>query len=164
MNTVSLPQKPGVYYFRQLSTNKLYIGGSKDLRARCSNHISTLTTGKHSNHNLQEAWDQAMLTGKGSKDFVFGIFEMVGEISQLPQRETFYIRKYSKSGRLFNVTGNRFPSEQRAKSKAKIKSRQRVEVAKIKRLSNKVAKGKMTQKAMDEIMEACYRRWEMEYR
>lgn len=51
-----LPQEPGVYTITHTPTGHFYIGSTGNLRARITNHKSTLRNSRHGNSNLQAAF------------------------------------------------------------------------------------------------------------
>lgn len=80
----------GIYKLENIVNNKVYIGQSKNLRARECQHISKLRHGKHSNSLIQ--LDANM---HGVDSFRFTILE-VCPVDKLNEREIFWI-SYFKS-------------------------------------------------------------------
>jgi group I intron endonuclease len=82
--------KCGVYIIKSLATGDAYVGGSRMLRARQSNHWSALRRG-YGNKRLQEIFDK-----HGEKNLVF---EVLCECSkeELQDRENEYILKLKPS-------------------------------------------------------------------
>jgi len=80
-----MKRKPiaGVYQIRQISTGRLYIGGSANIYKRFGYHKSRLRTNKHWCKPLQDAWNT-----KGYNDFTFMIIE---ETTEYLTREKAYI-------------------------------------------------------------------------
>lgn len=79
----------GVYCIENIQNNKKYIGISKDIKRRWSEHKVQLNAHHHVNHFLQAAWDKY-----GEDNFKFYIIELCDE-EQLSERECYYIRFYN---------------------------------------------------------------------
>jgi DNA-binding XRE family transcriptional regulator len=60
----------GVYLIRNTTTGRAYIGSSRDIQARWSNHQFRLAQGNHYNRGLQDAWN-----ADGSQSFSLEIIE-----------------------------------------------------------------------------------------
>lgn len=58
----------GVYYIKNLTSDKLYIGCTTDLCNRWSQHKSTLRKNKHHNIHLQRAWNKYGIESFEKKD------------------------------------------------------------------------------------------------
>ncbi|MED4225950.1 GIY-YIG nuclease family protein [Neobacillus cucumis] len=56
-----LPKKPGVYLLHDKKTGWIYVGGTKNIRSRISVHRSLLHRKKHTNNQLQKAYDKGEL-------------------------------------------------------------------------------------------------------
>jgi predicted GIY-YIG superfamily endonuclease len=48
----------GIYYIKNITNNKLYIGSSKDILKRFYEHKRLLRHNKHHSIRLQRAWDK----------------------------------------------------------------------------------------------------------
>jgi hypothetical protein len=48
---------PGVYMIQHLTTQRAYIGSSRNVEQRCRHHVSALLEGRHTNAELQADWD-----------------------------------------------------------------------------------------------------------
>lgn len=83
-------KQSGIYQIKNLITNKVYIGSSKHLSLRKSQHFNRLRSKKHVNNKLQNSWNK-----HGSENFIFEIIELCSE-EYLLVREQFYI-DYFKS-------------------------------------------------------------------
>lgn len=97
----------GVYVIRCLATGEVYVGSSVNLRARLSEHRSTLRHGLHYNRALQEAW-----TKYGESSFQIEIVEVVDTPADLGVAECRWIDSLHarEPGSGFNVfSGGRRP-------------------------------------------------------
>ena len=88
--------RSGVYEIRNLSDGKRYVGSTKDLSSRKSNHFYTLRNGRNKNQDLQRAWDKY---GESSIEFVV-VLECPKE--ELLEREQEIIDSYDFDS-LYNV-------------------------------------------------------------
>lgn len=61
ISSKDLPNKPGVYLLHDKKTESVYIGGTKNIRSRISVHRSLLRRKKHTNDQLQKAFDKGEL-------------------------------------------------------------------------------------------------------
>lgn len=86
----------GVYQIINLLTGKTYIGSTKNFGRRKELHFGMLNAGKHSNSNLQEAYNEF-----GKDCFEFQILEL-SSIEDLLINEQTYIDKYDKE-ELYNI-------------------------------------------------------------
>ena len=78
----------GVYCIENILNDKKYIGISRDIRRRWSEHKSDLKSHTHVNQYLQNAWDKY-----GESNFKFYIIELCDENS-LSDLECYYIKLY----------------------------------------------------------------------
>ena len=78
----------GIYYIRNTTSSKIYIGASIDIEARYQGHIHALKAGSHKNAQLQKDFDQ-----QGLDAFEFGILEVVATDSDLETREIHWIKQ-----------------------------------------------------------------------
>lgn len=78
----------GVYKIINTVNEKIYIGSSKDINRRWSEHIRALELNAHINQHLQNAWNKY-----GRKSFKFEIIEQCDEKHQY-EREQYYIDLY----------------------------------------------------------------------
>lgn len=92
-----LPNCMGVYLIRNQSTNKVYVGSSRDIRKRIRSHVSSLNNRNANNCYLQNAWDKY-----GAKDFVVILIEVVDSLTveELRARETYWIDHFHSSDRM----------------------------------------------------------------
>lgn len=86
--------KSGIYAITNVVTTKMYIGKSKSIRRRWSDHRYKLRKGAHENKYLQRAWDKY-----GESVFSFVILEEAD--IDLESVELKYIEQFK--GRLYNV-------------------------------------------------------------
>lgn len=77
--------KSGIYQIKNLVTSKVYVGSSKNLNIRRSQHFRKLRKDIHINCKLQNSWKK-----HGEENFVFEILEICGEVDLLI-REQFFI-------------------------------------------------------------------------
>lgn len=89
----------GIYYIKNKINEKIYIGSSKNIYNRKSQHYSELRGNYHENIFLQRSWNKY-----GEENFEFGILEEVEDIDELYTREQFYIDKYYDKGNMcYNI-------------------------------------------------------------
>ena len=80
-----------IYYIKQLSTSKIYIGLTTDFIRRRGEHLHELRCGKHYNQHLQKAWNKYT-----ESDFEFGVLEEVhGTKDDLKQAEIRLIDEFN---------------------------------------------------------------------
>ena len=79
--------KKGIYCITDECTGKKYIGASSNLEKRIHTHKIKLELGTHENYLLQKAFNDS--------SFSFEIIEEVKDISDLRERENFYIAKFN---------------------------------------------------------------------
>lgn len=77
----------GVYKITNIINNKFYVGSSKDIESRWSQHIYALQNGMHANQYLQNAWNKY-----GGDNFTFEVIEECEPSVQF-EREQFYLNK-----------------------------------------------------------------------
>lgn len=86
----------GVYKIENLLNGKVYIGKSKNIRNRWSEHRSELNNGTHINNHLQSSWNKY-----GEDNFRFDvIYEAIDEKDSL-EKEEYYIDKYQSNDKRF---------------------------------------------------------------
>ena len=78
----------GIYCIENRINNKKYIGMSRDIKNRWSEHKAELNTHTHVNQYLQSSWDKY-----GKDNFNFYVIEQCDE-SLLSERECYYIEQY----------------------------------------------------------------------
>jgi len=79
----------GVYEIRNLTTGECYIGMSKWIAARWSQHLDLLGEGKHPNRKLQFAWQE-----HGEGMFAFRVLEITADEASAGQRESRLIAQH----------------------------------------------------------------------
>jgi group I intron endonuclease len=77
---------PGIYKITNLLDGKIYVGSSKWIERRFTEHINRLRAGEHHSPYLQNAWEKH---GEGSFDFA--ILEVVEVATDRIVREQFWI-------------------------------------------------------------------------
>lgn len=87
--------KSGIYFIKRLG-GKIYIGSSKDVNQRLSQHFSRLKKGNHHNAIMQNTYNK-----HGKDVFKTGVLEFC-EVDSLIEREQFYMDSYDKQ-ELFNI-------------------------------------------------------------
>ena len=78
----------GIYCIENIANNKKYIGLSRDIERRWTEHRSELNRGDHINQYLQSAWKLY-----GEDAFKFYVVELCNQ-ANLSDRECYYINKY----------------------------------------------------------------------
>lgn len=93
---------PGVYGIRRLASGQIYVGISKDVRARLHQHLRSLLANKHHSPRLQNAWNR-----HGRADFTFVLLErnpeFLSDVEKRREREQFRIDKFDSFKRGFNA-------------------------------------------------------------
>lgn len=79
----------GIYKITNLKNGKFYIGSSKNIPNRWSEHVESLNKGNHSNTKLQNAWNFY-----GKDVFKFDIIEIVKDVTILLEREQHYLSTF----------------------------------------------------------------------
>jgi group I intron endonuclease len=118
-----------IYTIKNLDNAKMYVGSSKEIERRKTNHWYQLSHGKHINPHLQNAWNK-----HGEHAFVFSILEVIDDPSYLSEREQWWldhltpfdeygynIRKDASDGRRGTIN----PEEVRRKISATLTGRER---------------------------------------
>lgn len=88
----------GIYAIRNIITNRMYIGSSIDIDGRLQTHINSLKENKHYNYDLQKEFNLY----NGLLNLKFELLEVASDISQLPEKEYFWIKKYGGLGHTYN--------------------------------------------------------------
>ena len=81
----------GIYYIKNLTNNKIYIGQSIDIPKRFNTHRHRLRNDFHGNSHLQSAFNKY-----GEENFEFGIIKVTKE-RYLNRLEKLYIKKYDSA-------------------------------------------------------------------
>lgn len=88
----------GIYCIENLMNHKKYIGQSRNIYNRWSQHRQSLKNNKHENWMLQEDWNRFR-----KDDFSFYVLEEC-PIVQLDEREVFWIAKLNTQTDGYNIT------------------------------------------------------------
>lgn len=86
MKKNKLINKIGVYQIRNKLNNKVYIGSSKDIGTRWSEHKRDLRMGEHRNSHLQNAYNKY-----GPENFIFEVLELLDSEDEQYEREQYWI-------------------------------------------------------------------------
>lgn len=92
-NIKDLRGKSGVYRILCLANGRFYIGSSANLVRRKSDHVWSLSAGKHGNPHLQAAWNK-----HGSDNFTFDILELCPS-DDLISKEQLYLDRFTPYNR-----------------------------------------------------------------
>ena len=76
----------GIYEIKNIKTNRIYIGHSKNITYRWYIHIMNLLNNTHSNRKLQEEFNQY-----GINYFTFRTLEQINDLSMLKNKEQEYL-------------------------------------------------------------------------
>lgn len=82
-------KQSGIYCIENTVNKKKYMGMSRDIKRRWSEHKTELNSHTHVNQYLQSAWDKY-----GKSKFIFYIIELCSE-ENLSERECYYIQYYN---------------------------------------------------------------------
>lgn len=89
----------GIYSITNKINGKIYIGSSKNIYCRKTQHYSELRGRYHENIFLQRSWNKY-----GEENFVFNLIEEVSDVTKLYEREQYYIDKYfDKEEKCYNL-------------------------------------------------------------
>lgn len=92
----------GVYKIEHIQSGNVYIGSSKQIYTRWKQHLNSLKNNKHHSSKLQSIWNKST-----ENNFRFEIVEEC-KISQLLEREDFYIQEFDSFKNGFNMTESVF--------------------------------------------------------
>ena len=81
----------GIYYIKNLTNNKIYIGQSVDILKRFNTHKHGLRNNAHANPHLQSSFNKY-----GEKNFEFGLIKSTKE-RYLNRLEKLFIKKYDST-------------------------------------------------------------------
>ena len=87
-NIKNLKETTGIYQIRNITTNKIYIGSTNNLKRRYNQHLNSLNKNKHENPYLQAAWNKY-----GANNFIFEIIEFCQEDVQFVV-EQYWLDKF----------------------------------------------------------------------
>lgn len=88
----------GIYYIKNKTNGKMYIGKSIDIQKRWKSHKTQLKNGNHVNPHLQSSWDKY-----GDNAFEFSIIEECA-CEELNDREKYWIQFYDSFNNGYNLT------------------------------------------------------------
>jgi group I intron endonuclease len=88
----------GIYKITNINNNKVYIGKSKDIDKRISQHKSDLTFNNHDNYKLQIDYNKY-----GKDSFKYETLEEVQNYNKLSERERYYINLYDSINTGYNI-------------------------------------------------------------
>lgn len=88
----------GIYKIENMVNGKVYIGQSKNVYKRFSQHRAKLNSGTHCGRHLQFAWNQY-----GEECFDFALIEECRQ-DELDDREIYWIEKYDSFTHGYNAT------------------------------------------------------------
>lgn len=88
----------GIYAIENRLNKKMYVGLSKDILKRWSQHLAMLEQGIHHSFDLQADYDEL-----GLKHFAFYVLELCKE-DKLREREVYWITKYNAEVKGYNRT------------------------------------------------------------
>jgi group I intron endonuclease len=88
----------GVYKIENIKNKKVYIGSSKNILVRFSQHKKSLENNKHHSSKLQRSYNKS--TDKSV--FIFEILEIVKDEGDLKNREQYYIDLYDSFYKGYN--------------------------------------------------------------
>lgn len=94
--------KSGIYEIKNIVNGKIYIGSSKDIVNRLSQHKANLKKKKHTNSHLQASWNK-----HGEYNFVFRIVELIPNPTKqiLEEREDHWINHFDSINKGYNMQG-----------------------------------------------------------
>jgi len=87
----------GIYQWRNLIDNKVYIGQTINFEKRKKRHLHQLIKNKHYNPHLQSAWNKY-----GESNFIFEILQEINDCNKLDDIETQMINNIDVSMR-YNI-------------------------------------------------------------
>lgn len=106
-----------IYLIRNLVNNKIYVGSSRTVAYRWSNHRYFLKKNGHCNEILQRAWNKY-----GEDSFEFRVLEKLKDESLLIEQEQYWLDLLTPEYNILKVagrtTGHKWSSESRAKLSA----------------------------------------------
>lgn len=116
----------GIYRIINTTSEKSYVGSSKNIGKRISEHYRSLLNNKHPNKHLQNSWN------KNSGKFIAELVETC-HIDDLVAKEQYYISKegyYNLLKVAYSVQGRKQSKEEIEKRVNKLKGRQHSEQSK----------------------------------
>lgn len=98
--TVEQERGAGIYAIVNLVNGHVYIGQSREMTKRKSQHFKDLKSGSHANAYLQNAFNHY-----GSSSFRFLVLEVVDKFDDLNDREQYWIERTDS---VYNIVRNVF--------------------------------------------------------
>lgn len=114
----------GIYKITNMINGKIYIGQSKSLNKRKSDHFRALERGRHQNIHLQYAVNKY-----GLGNFNFEVIERI-EVEELTNRENYWMEFYKSYNREKGYNIHR-PSDNRSGYEASEETKERISKSKI---------------------------------
>lgn len=108
-----------VYSITNRITDVRYIGSSRNVAKRWSNHRRVLRLNKHHSLKLQNAWNKY-----GEANFIFEIIEIATENSLL-SREQFWLDYYPINYNILSIAGSPLGRKHTEETKQKISQKRR---------------------------------------
>ena len=106
-------KKGGIYQIKNLLTNVVYIGSTREFKCRWYDHVCALKNGKHKTKHLRYSFNKHYAE-QGNDDFLeFSILEVMENAtkSERLEREEWWIQKFLNEGlELYNT--NRTPTKE----------------------------------------------------
>jgi group I intron endonuclease len=106
----------GIYKIKNILDNKIYVGSAEDFLRRIYEHTYLLKKNKHHSTYLQNAWNK-----HGENSFIFGLIEVVEDLTQLIPREQHYIDTLKPEYNMCPTAGSRLGSTQTVQAIEKIR-------------------------------------------
>lgn len=124
----------GIYKIEHLPTGNKYIGSSKQVEIRFNQHKNNLRKNKHHSSKLQSSWNKS-----SEEKFSFELIEEC-KISELLEREDFYIQHFDSFKNGYNMTESVFKFwKTYSKYKKEIRQEKyKVEYAELKELAETI--------------------------
>jgi group I intron endonuclease len=135
-------KKMAIYAIVNTINGKLYVGSSRDVRARWREHLNYLENNKHSNNYLQHSFNKY-----GRDAFEFHIIQEVNEIEQLITAEQYWIDFTKCCDRRFGYniepTADRSTRSAETIAKISVKNKGKVRSAEARAKYSRANKGKI---------------------
>lgn len=128
IDSITVPNAPGIYLIRNNDNGKVYIGSSITMRKRVRFHRWQLNRGEHSNSYLQASWYKY---GESSFSYHVLVSVPVSGLSTLLFLEDKYIRQFQSTNKIMGynidpppIEGRTISEEHRRKISEKNKGRE----------------------------------------
>lgn len=122
-----------IYKITCTKNNKVYIGQTKDVKKRKTDHINSLKNGKHHSAKMQRAFDKY-----GESSFEHRILEIVPE-NIADERERYWIKHYNSTDKLYgfnNESGGNAKKMVSNETKEKLRRINKINYHKVKKYLN----------------------------